>query len=313
MNSKKLCFVINQYGSLFYLLPIFSHLKKKKVNFKIYSDLLLQKKSFKEKISVVSLREISKYKVIITDAVKGNFTCQKITNLKKNYIIQFLDGWSYIKERFTNGKIFFLGNEIWSLDQFTSKKLKLFTKPNIKVFNIGHPGFENFFKKKMPKKTSKKKILIVLQNFKELNFKQTQYETIDFFENFFSLQKEKFNYYYLLHPGSEKKQYKNLKNLIRFQSDDQILNFSHIIGHYSTLTILSYFANQNTAVLYRDKDKKIKGVNDLLERFKIKKLQNKSDIFKFCNQKPKTFKKKFFNYEAKSKIYKRINTLVAGL
>ena len=107
MNSKKLCFVINQYGSLFYLLPIFNQLKKKKVNFKIYSDLLLQKKSFKEKISVVSLREISKYKVIITDAVKGNFTCQKITNLKKNYIIQFLDGWSYIKERFTNGKFFF--------------------------------------------------------------------------------------------------------------------------------------------------------------------------------------------------------------
>lgn len=78
MNSKKLCFVINQYGSLFYLLPIFSFLKKKKVHFKILSNLSLKKKSFKKKITNISLKELSKYKVIITDAVKGNLTCQKL-------------------------------------------------------------------------------------------------------------------------------------------------------------------------------------------------------------------------------------------
>ena len=106
MNSKKLCFVINQYGSLFYLLPIFSHLKKKKINFKIFSDLPLKKKSFKKKINLISLREISKYKIIITDAVKGNLLV-KITNLKKNYNTVFR--WlSYIKERFVNGKNFLL-------------------------------------------------------------------------------------------------------------------------------------------------------------------------------------------------------------
>ena len=50
---------------------------------------------------------------------------------------------------------------------------------------MGHPAYEELlFKNKIIKK--KKKNLIVLQNFKELNFNFSQYSTIDYFEKIFS-------------------------------------------------------------------------------------------------------------------------------
>ena len=310
MSSKKICFVLNQYGSLFYLLPIFKLINKKKIKIVIFSNLNLRdKKDFNKNIYPISMRKISKFKIIITDVIKGNSICKKITNLKKSYVIQFLDGWSYIKERFIEGSKSFIGNEIWTLDNFSTRKLRLITKGKCKIYKMGHPGFEQFLSKnKSIKNKNKKKILIVLQNFKELNFALSQYSTIDYFEKIFSKIKKKYKYFYLLHPGNKKNKYKNLKNIIRFKDDNEITKFTHIIGYYSTLIILPFILKIKTAIIYKDK-KKIRGVEDLLKRFKIRKLCNSKDIVNFCNENPNTSKKNLIREKAKFRIINRIQKL----
>jgi len=310
MHSKKICFVLNQYGSLFYLLPIFKLINKKKIRIVIFSNLnLIGKKNFNENIQPISMKKISKFKIIITDAVKGNLICKKITSLKKSYVIQFLDGWAYIKERFIEGSKSFIGNEIWSLDNYSTRKLKLITKGKCKIYKMGHPGFENFLRKnKNIKNKNKKKILIVLQNFKELNFVQSQYSTIDYFEKIFSKIKRQYKYFYLLHPGTKKNKYRNLKNIIRFKNDNQITKFTHVIGYYSTLIILPFILKIKTAIIYKDK-KKIRGTEDILKRFKIRKLCNSKDIVNFCNENPNILKKNSVKEEAKFKIINRIQKL----
>ncbi len=206
MNSKKICFVLNQYGSLFYLLPIFKLIKQKKIKIVIFSNLNLgDKKNFKKNVKPISMNKISKFQIIITDAVKANMVCKKITNLKNSYVIQFLDGWAYIKERFIDGKKSFFGNEIWTLDNFSTKRIYLVTKKKPKILKMGHPGYEEFLFKNKKITKKKKKILIVLQNFKELKFNFSQYSTIDYFEKIFSKLSIKYNYFYLLHPGTKKK------------------------------------------------------------------------------------------------------------
>tara|TARA_Y100000590_G_scaffold468304_1_gene650588 strand:+ start:323 stop:1273 length:951 start_codon:yes stop_codon:yes gene_type:complete len=307
MNSKKMCFVINQYGSLFYLLPIFKLINQKKIKIIIFSNLnLSSKKNFNKSIQPISIRKISKFKIIITDAVVGNIICRKIVNLKKSYVIQFLDGWSYIKDRFIKGNKIFFGNEIWTPDNYLARKIKLITKGKCKIYKMGHPGYERFLNKnKKIKKKNKKKILIVLQNFKELNFVQSQYKTIDYFEKIFSKIKKQYKYFYLLHPGTNKNKYKNLKNIIRFKDDNEITKFTHVIGYYSTLVILPFILKIKTAIIYKDK-KKIRGVEDLLEKFKIRRLYDSNDILKFFNENPSTPKVNFVKERAKFKIINRI-------
>ena len=46
-----------------------------------------------------------------------------------------------------------------------------------------------------------------------------------------------------------------------------------------------------TAIIYND-NHKIKGREDILERFKIRKLKNRDDIYQFCKENPKTIKKR---------------------
>ena len=309
MNSKKICFVLNQFGSLFYLLPIFKLLKQKKIKFTIFSNLdLKDKKNFKKNIRTISIKKISKFKIIITDAVKANMICKKITNLENNYVIQFLDSWAYIKERFFDGKKKYFGDEIWTLDNFSSKKISLVTNGNSKILKMGHPGYEELlFKNKIIKK-KKKKILIVLQNFKELNFNFSQYSTIDYFEKIFSKFNKKYKYFYLLHPGTNKKVYKKVKNIISFKKDSDITMFTHVIGYYSTLVILPFIMRIKTAIIYND-NHKIKGREDILERFKIRKLKNRDDIYRFCKENPKIIKKKTLQEKAKYKIINRIEEL----
>ena len=309
MNSKKICFVLNQYGSLFYLLPIFELLKQKKIKFVIFSNLNLgDKKNFKENINKISIKKISSFEIIVTDAVKANTICKKITNLKNNYVIQFLDSWAYIKERFFYGNKKSFGNEIWTLDNFSAKKIKLVTKGKSKILKMGHPGYEEFlFKNKVIKKR-KRKILIVLQNFKELNFNYSQYSTIDYFEKVFSKLDVKYNYFYLLHPGTKKKNYKKVMNIISFKKDSDITKFTHIMGHYSTLIILPFIMKIKTAIIYNDKNK-IKGRDDILERFKMRKLKNTKDIYRFCKENPRVIKNKSFKQKAKYKIINRIQEL----
>ncbi len=309
MNSKKICFVLNQYGSLFYLLPIFKLIEKKKIEIVIFSNLnLRRKKNFKKNVRPISMNKISKFKIIVTDAVKSNMICKKITNLKNNYIIQFLDSWAYIKERFIEKKKTFFGDEIWTLDDFSTKKINLVTRGKSKIFKMGHPGYEEFLSKNKKIKKKKRKILIVLQNFKELNFNYSQYSTIDFFEKIFSKLKAKYNYFYLLHPGTKKKNYKNLKNIINFKKDNEIVKFTHVMGYYSTLVILPFIMNIKTAILYNDKIN-IKGREDILERFKIRRLKNVSDIFRFCNENPNIEKKVQIKEKSKYKIINRIQEL----
>ena len=310
ISSNKICFVLNQYGSLFYLLPIFKLINKKKIKIVIFSNLKLrEKKDFNKKIYPISIRKISKFKIIITDAIKDNLICKKIAKLKKSYVIQFLDGWSNIKDRFIKGSKSFTGNEIWTLDNFSTKKLRLITRGKSKILKMGHPGFEHFLNKnKNIKRRRKKKVLIVLQNFKELNFSQSQYSTIDYFEKIFSKIKQKYKYFYLLHPGNKKNKYKNLKNIIRFKNDNEIKKFTHIIGYFSTLIILSFILKIKTAIIYKDK-KKIKGVKDLLKRFKVRKLYNDKDIINFCNEHPNTPKNNFTEEKAKFRIINRIQKL----
>ena len=306
MNSNKICFVLNQYGSLFYLAPVLELLKKKKIKNIIFSDLNLNKKKiFKKKFFPVSLKKISKYKIIITDAVVKNKTCQQITNLNDNYVIQFLDGWSYVEERFKDKGKVYCGKEIWTLDNLTKNKIKKITKSKSKIFNVGHPGFESFLKKKRNTQNIKKKILIVLQNFKELNFNLSQYRTINYFESLFSKMKKKYNYYYLLHPGSDINEYKNLKNIIRFKNDYDVLKYTHVIGYFSTIIILSFLSKIKTGVLY-DEKRRVKGVENLIEKFKIKKLKSRSEIENFLNSKFYLPKNVSIKVKSKYEILNRI-------
>ena len=63
-----------------------------------------------------------------------------------------------------------------------------------------------------------------------------------------------------------------------------------------------------TAIIYND-NHKIKGREDILERFKIRKLKNRDDIYQFCKENPKTIKKKTLQEKAKYKIINRIEEL----
>ena len=60
-----------------------------------------------------------------------------------------------------------------------------------------------------------------------------------------------------------------------------------------------------TAIIYKDK-KKIRGVEDLLEKFKIRRLYDSNDILKFFNENPSTPKVNFVKERAKFKIINRI-------
>ena len=102
-----------------------------------------------------------------------------------------------------------------------------------------------------------------------------------------------------------KNKYKNLKNIIRFKDDNEITKFTHVIGYYSTLVILPFILKIKTAIIYKDK-KKIRGVEDLLEKFKIRRLYDSNDILKFFNENPSTPKVNFVKERAKFKIINRI-------
>ena len=63
-----------------------------------------------------------------------------------------------------------------------------------------------------------------------------------------------------------------------------------------------------TAIIYNDK-KKIKGRDDILKRFKIRKLNDTNDIYRFCNENPQFKKKNTSKEKAKYKILNRIQEL----
>ena len=129
--------------------------------------------------------------------------------------------------------------------------------------------------------------------------------TINYFEKLFSKMNKKYNYFYLLHPGSDINKYKNLKNIIRFKNDYDVLKYTHVIGYFSTIIILSFLSKIKTGVLYEEK-KRVKGVENLIEKFKIKKLKSHSEIENFLDSKFYSPKNISIKLKSKFKILNRI-------
>jgi hypothetical protein len=263
-NYKKICIVITQIGSIFYLLPIIK--KFAKDNIKIFVDINCEKEIKKKKLEYTVIKkknftQILEYRIIICNLTLYDFyeklILKKRTNY--NYLIQFLDNWNFVENRlYYSHKKNFYADEYWALDNNTKNILKNELKKKNKkaeVLIFEHPGILELKKKYRPKYTKKStKILILLQplelvylNNKLKKFKYSTKDIIKFikdFQNNFSRVK----FYFAFHPLM-KVSYSKKKNFIKLNKIEDIFNYTHIIGLFSTVCSAAIEIGLPTAIL----------------------------------------------------------------
>ena len=281
-EKTNLCFLSNGMGSVFYLYPLIMILKKKKINFHIFCDNNTKRFWTKKKIKTQNInnknyQKLLKYKIIISSAVIGNDIEKKIILQKTNqYIIQFIDGWSFIKKRFKYKNSNVCPNEIWCNDNLVKREIKKISKHS-KIITTGHPGFERVLKKKPKKQNRKKKILVVLQPLKQINnFSFTEHDMIEFFSKEFF--KKNYNLDFAMHPDHKSFDFYKYKNVIKLNSESQILKYDYVISYFSTLILLSLSCGIRSSVFSLKKEKfQFK----VFKKFGLEFSNNLSDIKNF--------------------------------
>tara|TARA_Y100000389_G_scaffold204802_1_gene259757 strand:- start:10422 stop:11390 length:969 start_codon:yes stop_codon:yes gene_type:complete len=314
-NLNNICFVLTQPGSIFYLNPIIDKIKFPN----IFVDKKISKScigKFKFKIlNKKNLNKIFKYDVIITNLTQYDYLEKEILRLKKekNYLIQFLDNWNFVKERLYYSNINKkFPNEIWALDHPTNLEIKKVCKnKNIKFKHFPHPGITNIQKNKYKISSNEKikKVLIVLQplnslylNNKHIKFKFSQKDLLEFFTKFIKINKN-YKFKFALHPLM--KTIKNSKlSFIRLKDVSEILSYNFVIGFFSTILSTSIKLNIPSGIL-KLKNEKYYLSKNIKKFFYIK---NHFDLEQFLSKKIiKSNKIKYFNNEKILKYIYKLN------
>ena len=269
-NYKKICVVITQIGSIFYLLSIIKKFTNDNIKIFINTNCEKEIKKKKLKYTVINKKnftEILEYRIIICNLTQYDFYEKLI--LKKrthyNYLIQFLDNWNFVENRlYYSHKKNFYADEYWALDNNTKNILKNELKKKNKkaeVLIFEHPGILELKKSYRPKYKKKvTKILIILQplglvylNNKLKKFKYSTKDIIKFIKNFQN-NFSKVKFYFALHPLM-KVGYSKKKNFINLNKIEDIFNYTHIIGLFSTMCSAAIQIGLPTAILTIKKEK----------------------------------------------------------
>jgi hypothetical protein len=308
-EETNLCFLSNGMGSVFYLYPLITYLKKKKINHHVFCDRNTKKFWTKKNIKTQNInnqnyRWLLKYKIIISSAVIGNDIEKKIILQKTNqYIIQFIDGWSFIEKRFKYKKSNVFPNEIWCNDNLVKGEIKKLSEHS-KIITTGHPGFEQVLKIKSKKRNKKKKILVVLQPLKKIDqFSFNEHDMIKFFSKKFF--KKNYNLDFAMHPDHKNFNFHKYQNVIKLNSESQILKYDYVISYFSTLLLLSLCCGIRSSVFSLNK-KKFQFKN--FKKFGLEFSNNLDDIknFLFSRLYKNNNKLKKIHFFSTKRIFNRI-------